>query len=70
MFLPQDRRPLLIWTLAVLGVDLAEVVVGFFSGVRTAFFITLGGFAVSIVWLVLLIRAFRRWRKALRNDRS
>lgn len=70
MFLPQDRRALLIWTLLVVGVDLAEVVVGFFIDGRTAFFITLGGFSVSIVWLVLLIRAFRRRRRSLRNERS
>jgi membrane protein YdbS with pleckstrin-like domain len=65
MFLTKDRRLLLILTILYFVLAIGILVFGFFiPDGRIGFFASMGLFAYSIFWFVMLIRAFVRWRAA------
>ena len=67
MFLKKDRRLLLFLTILYFVLATGVVVFDFFvPDGRIGFFAGMGLLAYSIFWLVMLIRAFARWRAARR----
>ncbi len=59
MFLPSDRRRVTVLTLIWVAVFIVDVVLSFvIPDGRIGFFIGMAAFAYSVVWCILLFRAF------------